>query len=218
MKAVVFDMDGVIFDTEKLILNGWGFVGEKYQIPKAKETCQKCFGTTNDVSREIFQKEYGMEFEYDWYKEHVRTYFNDCIKKDGIPLKAGVKEILYYLKENDYKIGLASSTRISVVKQELEMASIIHFFDDILGGDVLKRSKPFPDIYLKACENLNVEAQHAYAIEDSYNGIRAAYQAGMKAIMVPDMMPPTSEMEQKSHRIYNSLFEVIKMFETTKRE
>lgn len=214
MKVVVFDMDGVIFDTEKLILNGWDLVGKKYHIQKAKETCQKCFGTTNDVSRDIFKQEYGADFEYDEYKEHVRTYFNDCIRRDGMPLKSGVVEILSYLRENNYKIGLASSTRVSVVRQELEMANIIHFFDDILGGDLLKRSKPYPDIYLKSCDNLKVDSKYAYAIEDSYNGIRAAHRAGMKAIMVPDMMPPTNEMKEISHSIQKNLFEVIQFLET----
>jgi len=217
MEAVVFDMDGVIFDTEKLILKSWENVGNQFHIRNTKETCQKCFGTTNDVSREIFKVEYGQDFPYDEYKEHVRKLFNQYLKENGMPLKEGVKEILQYLKENGYKIGLASSTRTQIVKEELEMAGIKQWFDIVLGGDLLKNSKPEPDIYLKACENLGIEAKNAYAIEDSYNGIRSAFRAGMKPIMVVDLLPPTEEMSEKTVAIKKNLFEVINLLENSKK-
>ena len=116
--------------------------------------------------------------------------------------------MLTYLKQNQKKIALASSTRSQVVIAELRDAKIFHFFDQVICGDMVEKSKPEPDIFLKACEKLLVEPGKAYAIEDSYNGIRAAYRAGLRAIMVPDMAEPTDEMEKCTEVILPSLLEV----------
>ena len=142
----------------------------------------------------------------------MRAYFLEAIE-DGIPLKPGIREILEYLHGNGFKVGLASSTRRAVVLDELEKSELTDYFDVIIGGDLLKKSKPEPDIYLMACHELAVDPKNAYAIEDSYNGIRAAYAAGMKPIMVPDLMPPTKEMEEKSVVICKDLLEAMKFIE-----
>ncbi len=111
------------------------------------------------------------------------------------------------------KIALASSTREGVVRQELSDAGIIDYFEAVVCGDMVEKSKPAPDIYIKACACLGVDSQHAYAIEDSYNGIRSAHAAGLSAIMVPDMSEPTEEMERLAVKILPDLCEVKKYFE-----
>ena len=123
-------------------------------------------------------------------------------------MKPGVKELLSYLKENGYLVGLASSTRQAIVEQEIRDAGLMPYFDNLVCGDMLKRSKPEPDIYLKACENLDVEPRMAVAVEDSYNGIRSAKRAGMVPVMVPDMVQPDEEMRSLAHKICKDLFEV----------
>lgn len=208
MEAVVFDMDGVIFDTERLVLESWAKTGEEHGIIGTDAVCRKCLGTTYEVSKQIFLDHYGADFPYEAYKEEMRTYFCQAIEKE-IPLKTGIREILEYLHENKFKVGLASSTRRAVVLDELERANLTEYFDVIIGGDLLKKSKPEPDIYLMACRELSVEPKEAYAIEDSYNGIRSAYAAGMKPIMVPDLMPPTEEMKEKSVVICKDLREAM---------
>ncbi len=213
MEAVVFDMDGVIFDTERLVLEGWAHTGKKHGIVGTDEVCRECLGTTYEISRQIFLNHYGADFPYEEYKEEMRSYFYQAIEKE-IPLKPGIQEILTELRKKNYKIGLASSTRRAVVLEELEKAELTEYFDVIIGGDLLKRSKPEPDIYLMACRELSVEPQKAYAIEDSYNGIRSAYAAGMRPIMVPDLMPPTQEMEEKSIVICSNLMEALQFIET----
>lgn len=94
-------------------------------------------------------------------------------------------------------VGLASSTAHDIVVQELTDAGLVDYFQAITGGDQISHSKPDPEIYLKACEKLGIDPKEAYAVEDSYNGIRSAFSAGMKPLMVPDLLPPTGEMEEK---------------------
>ena len=116
-----------------------------------------------------------------------------------------------YLKEQGIAVALASSTRSEVVLAELRDGGILPFFDKVICGDMVKRSKPAPDIFLKACEELQVKPERAYAIEDSYNGIRAAHSSGLRPIMVPDLAEPTEEMRELAEMILPDLVEVRKV-------
>lgn len=122
-----------------------------------------------------------------------------------------------YLKAQSIPMALASSTRLQVVTQELQQAGLYEYFRAVVGGDQLKRSKPAPDIYLAACEKLGVEPADAYAIEDSYNGIRASHSAGMRPIMVPDLLPATEEMYEKSIAVLDNLVMVKDFFKEISR-
>lgn len=207
-KAVIFDMDGVIFDSERLVLEGWQEIAAKYGIEGIEEVLPRCLGVNAQVTREIFREYYGQDFPYDEYKKEASALFHSRYGNGKLPLKPGVKELLSYLKENGYLVGLASSTRQAIVEQEIRDAGLMPYFDNLVCGDMLKRSKPEPDIYLKACENLDVEPRMAVAVEDSYNGIRSAKRAGMVPVMVPDMVQPDEEMRSLAHKICKDLFEV----------
>ena len=207
-KAVIFDMDGVIFDSERLVLEGWQEIAAKYGIKGIEEVLPRCLGVNAQATREIFREYYGQDFPYDEYKKEASALFHSRYGNGKLPLKPGVKELLSYLKENGYLVGLASSTRQAIVEQEIRDAGLMPYFDNLVCGDMLKRSKPEPDIYLKACENLQVEPRMAVAVEDSYNGIRSAKRAGMVPVMVPDMVQPDEEMRSLAHKICKDLFEV----------
>lgn len=207
-KAVIFDMDGVIFDSEKLILDIWVEVGREHGIPNVEENMYKCLGVNAVETKQIFLRAYGEDFPYDTYKGEVSRRYHAVSDGGLLPVKPGVEALLAYLKDKGYHIGLASSTREACVRQELEDAGIIDYFQVLTCGDMLKKSKPEPDIYLMACESLGVAPEDSIAIEDSFNGIRSAYAAGMTPIMVPDLIPPNEEMKEKSHRIFADLFEV----------
>lgn len=215
-EAVVFDMDGVIFDSENLVIKCWQVVAEKYQIPDIEAACHECLGINATLTKELMLRRYGEDFPYDDYKQEMSALFHAQAAGGNLPQKPGVKELLAYLKEKHVKIALASSTRREVVVRELEEGGLLPYFDQVICGDMVKKSKPEPDIFLKACESLGVNPINAFAIEDSYNGIRAAYRAGMKPIMVPDLSEPTEEMERLSHCILPSLTEVKAYFEKEK--
>ena len=123
-------------------------------------------------------------------------------------MKKGVTELLPYLKEMGWIVGLASSTKEATVTQEIRDAGLMPYFDNLTCGDMLKKSKPEPDIFLMACEKLAVKPQEAIIIEDSHNGIRAASRAGAMPVMVPDMMPVTEEMKELAYKICKDLLEV----------
>lgn len=208
-KAVVFDMDGVIFDSERCVLEGWLEVAEKYGIKDVERIFLKCIGTNAEATKAIFLNEYGADFPYDDYKKQASKIYHDRYDGGRLPLKPGVRELLKYLNEQGCLIGLASSTRYAVVESQIKAAGLMEYFKNLTGGDMLKKSKPEPDIFLMACDNLGVAPEDAIAIEDSYNGIRAAYRAGMCAIMVPDMIAPDEEMEGLAYGIFNNLGEVL---------
>lgn len=210
--AIIFDMDGVIFDSERLVLECWEEVGAKYHLEGMRETFLPCIGTNSVKTKEIVLERYGMDFPYDEFTREASVIFHGIVDRGGLPVKTGVRELLTYLKDYKVPMAVASSTRLAAVTQELEQAGLYKYFSVVMGGDQLKRSKPEPDIYLMTCEKLGVRPTSAYAIEDSYNGIRSAHSAGMKPIMVPDMLPPTEEMRQKSVIILDDLLQVKDWF------
>lgn len=209
MEAVVFDMDGVIFDSEKLVVECWVEIAEKYGVKDVEKACKECLGLNRAASKEKFLERYGLDFPYDSYKQEMSDLYHKRAREGALCMKLGVVEFLSYLQEKEIKIALASSTREQVVKWELTDAGIVDSFEVIVCGDMVRKSKPEPDIFLKACELLDVLPANALAIEDSYNGIRAAYAGGLRPIMVPDLAEPTVEMEELAEVILPSLFEVM---------
>ncbi len=211
--AVIFDMDGVIFDSERLVLTCWEKLGEKYRIEGVREVFIPCIGTNEKKTREIVLAHYGEQFPYDEFRKEASRLFHEIADRDGLPVKKGVRELLQYLQEKEVLLGLASSTRLKTVAEELKQAGLYDYFRVVMGGDQLKNSKPEPDIYLMTCEKMGIPPEKGYAVEDSYNGIRAAYRAGMRPIMVPDMLPATEEMRQKSIIVLDDLLQVKEYFE-----
>jgi HAD superfamily hydrolase (TIGR01509 family) len=128
-------------------------------------------------------------------------------------MKDGVYEILDFLKKSGKKIALASSTKRQTVINQLRDAKILDYFDEIVTGDMVSKSKPDPEIFLLACNKLNVEPERAFAIEDSYNGIRSASSGKLRAIMVPDLLPANDEMRELAETVQESLNDVIEYLE-----
>lgn len=215
--AVIFDMDGVIFDSERLVVETWVEVAKKYGIEGIEDACAACVGI-NAQATELKMKEiYGEEFPYQEYKKEASALYHERYDDGRLPTKPGIRELLEFLHANNIRTAVASSTRRAVVEQEIRDAGLAPFFQKIICGDMVERSKPAPDIFLKAAEELGVNPEVCYVIEDSYNGIRGAHAAGMHPIMVPDMLPPTDEMEKLAEQIFPSLFEVKDFIGNKKR-
>lgn len=206
-KAVVFDMDGVLFDTEIICLQAWKMVGEEYHIEDIERTAIGCIGLNLTDTKAFFQKKYGADIDFEFYKAECSKHISEIIDREGLPLKPGVKEILAFLKQKSCRIALASSTAKSGVLKHINRAGISEFFEVVVGGDMVEHSKPRPDIYLMACSKLGVEPCEAIAIEDSPNGLRSAHAAGMMPIMVPDLIAPTAEIEKLLYARCDSLLE-----------
>ena len=206
--AVIFDMDGVIFDSERLCLECWEQLAQEHGFVGMQKAFLKCTGTTVEETRRIMLEHFGEAFDYDGFARQASVLFHKIEEEQGLPMKPGVVELLEMLQKENIPVGLASSTRLQTVERQLKAAGIYDFFQVVIGGDQLKKSKPEPDIYLMACKEMKVSPENAYAIEDSFNGIRSACAAGMKAIMVPDLVAPDEEMKEKSTLIVTDLLQL----------
>jgi HAD superfamily hydrolase (TIGR01509 family) len=205
VQAVIFDMDGVIFDSERLVIECWQVIAGKHNIPDIVEICMRVQGNNREETGKRFREKYGNDFPYEAYKKEVSELFRHLYGEGRLPLKPGVVEILEELKRKRVPLALASSTRTDIVKLELEEADLLHYFDAVLGGDMAVRSKPEPDIFFAAAKALGAAPANCYVLEDSFNGIRAAHRAGMHPVMIPDMQQPTEEIRGLAEVIVNDL-------------
>lgn len=218
MRTVIFDMDGVLFDTEKLCQDSWIAVAGERGLPGMEEIFPRCIGLNANDSRQVVLGAYGQDFGYDDFRKRASEWFWEYIENNGLPMKPGVNELLRWLKENGWTVGLASSTRGESVRKCLERAGIRDYFEEVVTGDMVEHSKPLPDIYLLACSRLGAEPAESYAIEDSPNGIRSAHAAGMHPLMVPDMIAADEEMKRLSEKIFNDLGGVLEFFRESGRK
>lgn len=214
LKAVIFDMDGVIFDSERIIVELWEDFGKENEIPNMDDVTIKCIGLNDKATEDVFKDTFGEDYDYQYFKGIISERYHAMCDGGKLPMKSGVRELLTFLKENNVKVALASSTRTEVVVNQLKDAQIYEFFHKVVCGDMVNRSKPEPDIFLKAADELAIDPKDAFIIEDSFNGIRAAHAAGAKPVMVPDMIQPDDDIKELCHKIFVDLNEVKAYFNT----
>jgi HAD superfamily hydrolase (TIGR01509 family) len=206
-------MDGVIFDSERTYIDCCVEAAKKYSIANVVETCHKCLGITFEDTKRILRETYGEEFPTDDFCHESMEIFVSKYSGGRLPKKDGAEDILKFLKENDFKVALASSTPWHLVEEQLSSAGLIDYFDEIVTGNMVERSKPNPDIFLKAAEKIGMDPSECAVIEDSFNGVRAGHAAGMFTIMVPDILQPDDEIRGLADMVLPSLYDVIKMIE-----
>ena len=207
--AVIFDMDGVIFDSEQATMNCWKEIAQQNGLENAEEVYLATLGTNMKKTREIVLSFYGQDFPFETCLRDFAKLYYERYGEGRLPMKPGVRELFRFLKENHKKIALASSTKRNTVIRQLRDADLFEFFDEIVTGDMVTRSKPAPDISLLACSRLGSEPEHTYVIEDSYSGIQAAHTGGLSPIMVPDLLPADDEMIRLCESVEDSLNDVI---------
>jgi HAD superfamily hydrolase (TIGR01509 family) len=197
-------------------MNCWLELAAKYGIKNIEQPYLACTGTTMAKTKEIMLAAYGADFPYDAYAKEASRMYHDKYDGGRLPMKKGVVELLTYLKKAGKKIALASSTRSETVIAQLKDADIFDFFDAVLCGDMVEKSKPAPDIFLRACQELGTQPERTYGIEDSYNGVRALQAGKLRPIMVPDLLPCDEEMQEMTDVVLDNLLDVMEYLE--KRE
>lgn len=206
-KAVVFDMDGVVTDTEKLYRKYQLEEGKKYGIPDGVmvRACERIAGGNKVSNKKPFEDIVGMGIDYYEFREGVMKNLDYHVNTFGVDLKYGVKETLAYLKDKGILIGLATSTIKDRAIKYLVAHDIYKYFDKLIFGNMVEHGKPAPDIYLKACEELGVMPEEAIAVEDSINGIISAGRAGLYPVMVIDLIQPKDEIKPYVKQVYEDM-------------
>lgn len=216
MKTVIFDMDGLMFDTEMVFSLAWDYAGEKIGIGKVGYMNNRFLGVKDAYDEEIWRSEVGDKFNADELKKYTKEFISNYYTKNSVPVKKGLYMLLHFLRINGYRLAVASSSSYNTVIHHLKDADVYEYFEVIVSGDMVSKSKPDSEIYLKVCELLKVDPKDCYALEDSLNGLMSAHNAGCTPIMVPDLIQPTEEIKSFVKLIFKDLDEVRKYFRDNK--
>lgn len=215
---IIFDMDGLMFDTEKIAFISWKKAADNYGYDIDEEIFKKTIGVNLKRTIEIYMEHFGERFPVDAIKDERFEVAENLISLNGVPVKAGLYELLEYLKGTDVKMAVATSTSRQRATALLKMAGIDTHFDYVLCGDEIVNSKPHPEIFLKVSEKLCCMPENCIVLEDSEVGIMAAHKAGMVPIMIPDMKEPEEEVKKLTYKQLGSLHEVMAVLEDLHQE
>ncbi len=208
MRAFIFDMDGLMFDTERVFVEAWSYAGQKMGLGDTGYMVLKTLGSNTEACNRIWREEFGADFDVAAMWNHTREFLEDYYIRYTVSAKRGLYDLLEYLHRKGCKLAVASSTKKDKVERNLLSAHVRHYFDAVIAGDMVEHSKPAPDIYLKAAEAIGVAPQCCVALEDSRNGLLSAHEAGMQVIMVPDLWQPDETVKQFILGPFESLLEV----------
>ena len=203
--AVVFDMDGLMFDTERLGFQSTLKASEELGLTGMASIYEQLIGANQQYCRELFVRVYHDEKLYDRFCRLESTYRREWIDQHGLPVKPGLYELLEDLAARNIPTALATSSKRETADYYLSLAHLTGYFTAIVSGEQVTRSKPDPEIYQKAVALLGQDPKTCVALEDSYNGIRSAYAGGLQPIMIPDIKQPDDEMRKKAAAILPDL-------------
>ena len=192
-KAVIFDMDGLIFDTERVFMEQLAVAMEERGYKLTRDIYTQTLGLGGSKLKEVMYGYYGNDYPFEECGHIAQERLTMIAGTVGISVKPQICELLKVLKSEGIPCAVASSTKSEYVKIYLENAGLDAYFNVIIGGEMVKRSKPEPDIFLLACEKLNVVSEEAVVLEDSDNGVAAAYAAGIPVVCVPDLREPSED-------------------------
>ena len=208
VEALVFDMDGVLLDTESLCFICWERSAAERGIEGIRDVYKKCVGTNVSDTMAILKASYGPDLDAQGFYDRACDLFHVVEAEQGIALMPYAARTLSDLQAAGYRLALASSTREATVRRQLGNAGLLDFFETLTCGDNVVHSKPAPDIYLAACSSLGLPPAVCVAVEDSFNGVRSAVAAGMRCVMVPDQLQPSEEIKKLASVVLHDLSEL----------
>lgn len=216
VKAVIFDMDGLMLDTERYGEQFHRRALEERGIPFLEDVTARITGRNHAEVQRILLEAYGADYPFEEVRVRIWELWDQYLLDHPVPVKPGLFPLLEYLAERKIPAAVATSTSRSIALSRLEKAGIAPYLSVMVFGDMVERSKPEPDIFLTAAEKMGVQPGEAMVLEDSPNGILAAHRAGMLPVMIPDLLPPDEELEKLLYRRLERLDQVIELLEEMK--
>lgn len=205
MKGAIFDMDGLLFDTEKVYQETWHEIAKEHNIKLGNGFLEAISGTNGEQMCRILECYYQVPDGADIMQECMARVQQKL--SVHVPIKEGVKEILNFFREKGIRLAVASSSSVQQIESNLKISGIEEYFTEIISGSEVDCGKPAPDIFLLAAKRIDCRPEECFVFEDSKNGIRAGHEAGCVTIMVPDLIKPTSEIVPYCFKIYSSMRE-----------
>lgn len=213
IKGVIFDMDGLMLDTETLYQRFWCEAAQFYGYPMKPEHSVMIRSLAGPLAAVKLKEIVCEDFDYTKVRTKRIELMNDYIKKHGLEKKKGLDELLTYLQEHHYKCAVATATSYDRTEPYLTQLHLIQYFDAIVCPPMIQKGKPDPEIYLTAAQKLQLPPSDCMALEDSPNGITSAFHAGCKPVMVPDLAPPDEATKAMLYACVDNLAEVIPLLE-----
>lgn len=209
LQGVIFDMDGLMFDTERLSARCWEQVGREFGLDITEPFLVGVRGVTRREFQRIFEQSFGDRADYETVMGRKTELFRQEIRQNGVPVKPGLPELLAFLREQRVPAAMATATSREIARRYLSETGLTAFFDQLVFGDQVRRGKPDPEIFLCAAQKLGARPKHSVVLEDSLNGVLAGIRGGFRTIMVPDMTQPPPELERKLFHKCEDLFQVM---------
>ena len=202
-------MDGLIFDSERVFMRELSAVAKSYGYEITESDYVRSLGLTGDTLYELQKEIHGNDYPHYEISHKARDRVDILAQTGGLPVKSGICELLEFLSEKKIPCAVASSTHARYVEKYLEASGLRKYFDKVIGGDMVSKSKPEPDIFLAAAGDTAPE--NCLVLEDSINGIIAASRAGIPVICIPDMVYPTDDIKALTAAVVNTAAEVIEL-------
>jgi len=207
-QAAIFDMDGLLLDTERVCQQAFRGACEFLSIPYIDKAYLAMIGCNGPGIEKIITAGYGHLIDYETLRKEWMARYNPIVETQAIPVKKGVIELLTWLKENKVPMAVATSTHRELAINKLKLAGLYDYFEHFSTGCEVSHGKPHPEIFLLAAKRLNTTPEYCLAFEDSNNGVRSAMAAKMQVFQIPDLVEPCVEVLALGHTVKNSLQEV----------
>lgn len=210
-KAVIFDLDGTVLDTEKLLVKYWCMAANEFDFPMEREHALQLRSLARKYAEPLLKEWFGESCDYMTLRNRRMELMTAHINKYGLETKGGIKELLVYLGENGYKRAVATATDLNRAGGYLKDVGLYDYFDCIISAHQVQNGKPKPDVYLYAVSQLGLQPDECIAVEDSPNGVISASDAGCRTIMVPDLTEPDDELKKRIYAVCRSAADIIEI-------
>ena len=213
LQGIVFDADGTLFDTERLARTVWLGVAREWKATAIEEHYMELIGRNREGIVSLLKSVTPQDFPLDEFLQTCSQRSREKLNREGVPVKEGAREVLEFCACKGLPIAMATSSGWPTTQFKLENSGLDQYFQAVITGDKVSHGKPHPEIYLTACKALDIDPAASMAVEDSKNGILSAHAAGMMTVIVPDLLPPTPELEALVWKKMDSLSQLRSFLE-----